>query len=335
VGVGYERARLLYKMRRYKQAAELLLRDLADAPDDARTRVFLSTCLCQDEDHEGAAEQAAQAIRLRPNLAKAHFASAWNLFVQGRKTEGAQRERLLERSRVSLEEALRLKPEDPSYFAKLAEIHLWAGRLSEMLVAAEQGLALDARHLRCPEWRIRALYKLGRFDEAESALQAALVMAPDCSWVQCFLGCMHHRHGRRRPSREAFHEALRLEPNASWIHGYYREAKNAWIHEDRKRTVLGWGALCVALGMLLGSWYPIYAVFSAPTLTFLLHSSGKRRRALLLMALGQMLFGSAGLALAWQGHSDAAAAACLMYLGCAVFVLDSLDPRREKALKSP
>ena len=47
-------------MRRYSQAADVLLRDLATFPDDAYTRAFLSTCLCLEEDHEGAAEQAAQ-----------------------------------------------------------------------------------------------------------------------------------------------------------------------------------------------------------------------------------------------------------------------------------
>jgi tetratricopeptide (TPR) repeat protein len=318
-------------MRRYKQAAEVLLRDLASQPDDAYTRAFLSTCLCLEEDHEAAADQAAHAIRLRPTLAYAHFAAAWNLFVQGRKAEGPARDRLLERSRGALEEALRLEPEDPSYFAQLAEIHLWAGRLDEMLEAANRGLSLDAKHLRCLEWRIWALYKLRRLDEAEAALESVLMMAPDRSWVQCFLGCLHNRRGRRRPSLAAFHEALRLDPDASWIHVNYREAQNAWISQDLWNTVLGWGAVCIAVALLLGSWSPLYAVLSSPTIAFLYHSKGKRRRSLWFMAVGQVLFGSAALMLAWYGQEGPAAVACLMYLGSAVYVLDDLDPRRETA----
>ncbi len=61
----------------------------------------------------------------------------------------------------------------------LAEVHLATGNIEECLRHAEEALAMDPDKLQCLEFKVHALFELGRDDEAESWIRTILDTAPE------------------------------------------------------------------------------------------------------------------------------------------------------------
>ncbi|WP_033289647.1 tetratricopeptide repeat protein [Amycolatopsis jejuensis] len=75
--------------------------------------------------------------------------------------------------------AIALRPREPRLLVALGWVEDDRDREEESLAWYEQALAIEPQYGRALEWRLSALRQLERYDEAETALQAALELRPD------------------------------------------------------------------------------------------------------------------------------------------------------------
>src|SRR6185436_32555 len=111
------------------------------------------------------------------------------------------------------EEALRLDPYEPGYFAVLASLHYQQRRWKDALAAADQGLAIDPEHNTCLNLRAQALIKLGDKGAAADTIGEALARRPDDPLTHASQGWALLEKGDPKQAMIHFREALRLKPD--------------------------------------------------------------------------------------------------------------------------
>ncbi|MEM7627026.1 MAG: tetratricopeptide repeat protein [Planctomycetota bacterium] len=214
------RAQLLLQHDRFDEAAGVLRQGLAQNPDDALTHAMLGYALTERAEAEelGEAEgHLGRAIMLSPDLPFAYYAMGTLRLKQRDAT----------RARQDVDAALRLDPYDADHYALRAQIEIAARRWADAAEWAEKGLAVDAEHMACTNIRALALSNLGRRDEANRAIDAALKTAPEDSYAHANRGWSELHAGRPRPAMKHFKEALRLEPTNEFARAGMVEALKA------------------------------------------------------------------------------------------------------------
>lgn len=133
------------------------------------------------------------------SLASAHRSAARFLREKGQ----------LDAARDELTKALEQDPSNPEIMLDLADLDMRTARLDE----AEKtiGAVLDAQpdNRRAKQLKGIALYKRGKFDEAEAVLLDALVLNPDPSRVHYFLGRIYENKSQPAKAAEHYREALK------------------------------------------------------------------------------------------------------------------------------
>lgn len=202
-----ERARYLMERSRFADAEKELRLQIAEQPDDALAHALLALCSSELKKPPRETLSAAHtAIATAPDFPFAHYALA---YVQQELAELPAAER-------AVDEAIRLDPEEPDYFALRASILLGRRRWPEALRAAEQGLELDSEHVGCINLRAMALGKLNRRDEAGAEIGTALGVDPDNPLTHANQGWYEVERGRYEAAMNHFREALRLDPQSEW-----------------------------------------------------------------------------------------------------------------------
>ena len=198
------RIQLLISQGRFDMAKGEIQRALAHDPQNGDLHALLAICLLQDKENlKEATESAKLAVAASPDEPFSHYVLS---LVWDRR---GQTEYALD----SINEAIRLDPEEANYFALLAQCHLMKDRFQESLEAANQGLSIDPEHIECGNLRSISLERLGRGDEAELSAAQTLARDPDNAGSHAAHGYTLLNAGRYQEAQVAFREALRLEPS--------------------------------------------------------------------------------------------------------------------------
>jgi protein O-GlcNAc transferase len=205
---------------RLKQGVDLLARNKPDSAerifravlegfaDSAVAHSLLAMSLADQGLGREAMGAAADAIGIDPHLALAHAARACALEVQGLAWEAEMEAR----------QALALAPTDPNRHSDLAGIVGRAGRYGEALAITDKGLGLNPQHLPSLHCRALALVSLGRADDAQEVLAAALLDDPDLAQLHASIGQALESRGEIGRAGDEYREAIRLDNSVMTAH---------------------------------------------------------------------------------------------------------------------
>jgi adenylate cyclase len=138
---------------------------------DAEARSWLGQTLFMFGDHKGALAETERALAISPNLTVAHESLGIALIYSGRAEEGL----------AALQRYLRLDPRDPTLALGLLQIaigHYFCREYEIAFEAAERAIRSYPDFPLSYRWLAAALGQLGRTDEARSALEKAIAVAP-------------------------------------------------------------------------------------------------------------------------------------------------------------
>ena len=138
---------------------------------DAEARSWLGQTLFMFGDHKGALAESERALAMSQNLTIAHETLAIALIYSGRPKEGL----------AALQRYLRLDPRDPTLALGLLQIavgHYFCREYETALEAAERVIRAYPDFPLSYRWLAATLGQLGRTDEARSALERAIAVAP-------------------------------------------------------------------------------------------------------------------------------------------------------------
>ena len=202
----FARGQLLFEQHRYEAAEQEFRGAIAEDPQAADAYAMLGLCLCERKQFDQAEQEINTGISLAPHDAFGHYARARMLQKRERPNE----------AREAIDEAIRLAPWQSGLWFVLATIEVSQERWTAALEAAERGLELDPEDDGCTNMRTLALTKLGRQDEAQLAIGAALARDPQNALSQANQGWALLEQGDHRQALVHFREALRLEPEMEW-----------------------------------------------------------------------------------------------------------------------
>lgn len=197
------RALLLVDLGRADEAVETVER-LADAqPHDAETHYWRSVVLGRSGRWEAALKAANQALYYRGARPEVLAQKVLALAELGREEEALS----LLRSTVERGER------DPSVVTALMTLLLRAGAYDEALTRADGFLGDNSRDDGMMLFRAQALGGLGRWDEAEQALELATQIrpAPPEVWIQ--LASLHRDQGRAAAAVACYDRAVAQAPD--------------------------------------------------------------------------------------------------------------------------
>lgn len=149
------------------------------------------------------AYRCALAIDDRSVAVRIALASA--LRHDGRHTEAA----------VVLEEAVRLRPDDPDCHRRLASALGASGRRSEAVVSFRRAIRLRPTDAPAHNQLGVALLALGRHGEAEAAFAESVRLDPDDAQALSNLGVALHARGRFEASETHLRRSLQLRPDSA------------------------------------------------------------------------------------------------------------------------
>lgn len=156
-----------------QEAAEMLCRR-AVALDgaDAEARACLSIILAARGDYKGARAEAERALKLGPNLARAHHALAHTLIFGGQPKDGL----------AAVESCIRFGPQDPAMpqLLNMMEVSLYfSGEYDAVVEVGTQTTRSFPDYPTPYRWLAAALGQTGRIEEARDTLERAIGLFPD------------------------------------------------------------------------------------------------------------------------------------------------------------
>jgi adenylate cyclase len=117
------------------------------------------------------------------------------------------------------ERAIALDPNDPAAHVMLGVIRHYSGRSDEALPNFDRSLTLDPFYLDSVlHFRAQALYALGRYEEAATVLKHRVALNANTDASRVLLAACYGQLGRVDEAREAWREALRVNPAYSLEH---------------------------------------------------------------------------------------------------------------------
>ncbi len=205
-GEHIERARVLMEQERHELAEGELRQHLLAVPDDSMAHAMLALCLSEQKKQREAVESARLSVHLAPTFPYAHYTLAWVYHNHDRLAE----------AETSINEAIRLDPEEADYFALLSSIKFQRRRWQEALDAAENGLYFNSEHVGCINLRAMALNQLGLSDDAAIAIEGALSVEPENALSHANRGWQEMHRGKYEQAMGHFREALRIDAQLDW-----------------------------------------------------------------------------------------------------------------------
>jgi Flp pilus assembly protein TadD len=236
MGASYERACVLYDLKRTDLAERELRGALAEQPDDPYCHALLSHCLIDRRQLDEAERESEEAVRLAPDLSLAHYARArlWSARDNYRK------------ARTAILEAIRLSPRNAEYFSSLAAYYHNAGQYRKGLEAAEKGLEIDPLNVSCINVRALALVRLGRTKEARETSLESIARDPVDAASRAIHGSTCLQQADYAQALSSFLEALRLDPLCERAHRGRRCARTG--------LALTWPAIAIGRALTRGLW---------------------------------------------------------------------------------
>jgi tetratricopeptide (TPR) repeat protein len=165
---------------------------------------------------------------------ESYATDAANLFSEGK----------LQQAIDTYLEAIRIKPEDPSFYIALARIQVFAGNYDEALVNAENSLLLNPNNSMGHAVRAWALTQRGDYVAADESITEALRLDPTNGIIQAYKAFLYGRMYENNAGPyvdpitiaiEASQAAVTLAPNgleAHWARAYILQ-----ITDNREQAV--------------------------------------------------------------------------------------------------
>jgi predicted O-linked N-acetylglucosamine transferase (SPINDLY family) len=193
---------------RTAEAARLLQRAVAAAPQNAQAHFNYANLLQGLGSLERALESYASALAIQPEFAEA-CNNRGNAFLKLRRFAEA-----LE----CYQRALSLRPEFHEALINRALAWRGLGSLQEALRSCERALQLDARSAAAQLAHGVILQDLGRTDAALASYDRALALRPDFAEARKNRGDILYLRGRLQPALESYERALQHAPRFAEAH---------------------------------------------------------------------------------------------------------------------
>ncbi len=141
-------------------------------------------------------------------------------------------------------EAIRIKPDEPSFYIALARVQVFAGKYDEALVNTENSLLLNANNSMAHGVRAWALTQKGDYVDADTSLQEALRLDPSNGILQAYKAFLYGKMYENNAGPyvdpitdaiEASKAAVNLAPDsleAHWARAYILQ-----ITDNREQAV--------------------------------------------------------------------------------------------------
>lgn len=240
MGLAYDKALALYRHRRYAPAREELGRELAEQPNSSYAHALMALCYAAESNCVAGRAAAEAAITAEPTSAFAHYSLAWVLyrdttFASARRADlhfcsnkvQDRRRRALKRAKASLQEALKLKPDNADYHGLLAFVLHDMGQYRKSLVSARQGLAIDPQHSESLKAAALGARATRSVEEAAEASEAAIRSAPDGAVAHAIHGRTLLLAGRYDEAMHHLVEGMRLDPENGYVQAQFLEGCRA------------------------------------------------------------------------------------------------------------
>lgn len=211
----YDRAYLAFELHNYKLAESELKAQLAQDPGHPSALALLGACMVNTGRAKEAEKCAGDALVNMPDYAYAHYVMACARQAQGKTLE----------AEISIEEALKLSPDSPSYIVYLA--CLQPNHSKRALTLVKQALTLAPYHLGALKEYHRRLSDLGMKHDAEAVAVQMLALYPDDSTAHAQNAWMAlEAPGKQDKALEHFQQALKLNPNQKELVDGLRQAEH-------------------------------------------------------------------------------------------------------------
>jgi Flp pilus assembly protein TadD len=199
---------LFYNRRgRDDEAIGHLRRAVELAPDAVALRNNLGNALRDAGRPDESLEVLEEAARVRPAFPPTHYNLGLTLERLGRAGEAGRRYRT----------AVELRPRYGDALRGLGRVTLATGDAEGSLPHLDAAIAVDAADVEAHALRARALFRLGRHDEAESDLHRVLQLSPGSVEARNSLGIIHALRGDPESARRWWEEALEIAPDAEQV----------------------------------------------------------------------------------------------------------------------
>jgi TolB-like protein/Tfp pilus assembly protein PilF len=226
-----------YTIEAYPQAIDYFDRAIARDPTFARAWASLATAYAElaeggvaapDVSFARAAEAAATALRLDPDLAAAHCATAHIKMVREFDWAGAERE---------FKRALELSPSDDDTYDLYGRLCASLGRHDEAIALQRRAQELDPNAHRMD--MVAMLLRAGRYGEAAVEAKDTAELEPGYDRARATLGWAYLLSGKKDEGLAELEEAVAISPgNTMWL-GQLGEAYALAGNTAKAREILG------------------------------------------------------------------------------------------------
>ncbi len=207
----------LFAQGRYEQAAPLLEKASAAAPDQPELARALGLCYLRLQNNDGARGAFARLFRVPPDSAKAHLLAAKMMMSESQ-------EQMAEPELIAV---LKMQTDLPEAHFLLGELFIYRGEIDSGMAEMQKEIAINpafaAAHYRLGD----ALTREQKWDQAVAPLQRAIWLNPDFTSPYILLGKAYHRLGRLNFAEGMLKKALSMDPNNAGAHyilaNVYRE----------------------------------------------------------------------------------------------------------------
>ncbi len=203
--------KLGFSLRRsgqYGEAAGVLKRAAAIAPDSAATWLELGLTYREQGNQADAVAAFERAVELDPDMSEAHN-NLGVIWFSGGETVRAE---------SAFREAIRIQPDYVDAHGNLGSLLSGTGASSEALYHFEIALRLRPEDAPTRYSYAVALGRSRRFDEAQQELEASLRSDPGLVDAQVLLGDLLMAKGQARAALPHYREAVRIQPESGRAH---------------------------------------------------------------------------------------------------------------------
>ena len=198
----------LFAQRRYEQAAPLMEKASAAAPDQPELARALGLCYLRLQNADGARGAFARLFGVTADSAKGHLLAAKMMM-------GEELETMAE---PELRAVLKMEPDLPEAHFLLGEVFLYRGDIDSGMAELQKEIsnnpAFAMAHYRLGD----ALTRKNEWQQAVPPLQRAIWLNPDFSSPYILLGKAYHRLGRLNFAEGMLKKALSMDPNNAGAH---------------------------------------------------------------------------------------------------------------------
>ncbi|HRH60597.1 MAG TPA: CDC27 family protein, partial [Chitinophagaceae bacterium] len=187
-----ERARLLLRQKRYKDAETQAGIALQQNPDDPDALQIIGHCRLDTKKYDEAVDIFKKCLGLQPADDYVQYLLAFCYYQKNQ----------LDVSKRYLDNAIAIFPYNAGYFALLSNIYCSQRKYSDALYAANQGLNVNAEDISCLNARTTALFRLNKKDEAYETINEALQADPEDAFTHTNYGWHYLEKGKYKKAYE-------------------------------------------------------------------------------------------------------------------------------------